>query len=180
MAGIFTRKAISTILNDENLTPEERTDQLFSLYGRALDDGYITKSAAQAATAAAVEEAKEQAAKEIKLPDVKESEEYKKLSSQFDAYKVRQEARFSDDFAAVKPKFFDAVYDNIDHSEGAKPISEQLLEIQKKYEEYFIPTPPSPEPAPRAPQFADKAEGTLPKGDGEGSFGRYWGYTQKG
>ena len=54
MAGIFTRKAIAAILGDENLTPEERTDQLFSLYGRALDDGYITKGAAQAAQDAAI------------------------------------------------------------------------------------------------------------------------------
>ena len=54
MAGIFTRKAIAAILSDENLTPEERTDQLFSLYGRSIDDGYITKSAAQAAQTAAL------------------------------------------------------------------------------------------------------------------------------
>ena len=79
MAGIFTRKAIAAILNDEALTPEERTDQLFSLYGRALDDGYVTKSAAQAATNAAVETAKAEAVKDFKLPDVKESPEYKDL-----------------------------------------------------------------------------------------------------
>ena len=57
MAGIFTRKTIASILNNEDLTPEERTDQIFSLYGRAVDDGYITKTAAQAATDAAVEKA---------------------------------------------------------------------------------------------------------------------------
>ena len=49
MAGIFTRKEISKILSDENLTPDERSDQIFSLYGRALDDGYVTKGAAEAA-----------------------------------------------------------------------------------------------------------------------------------
>ena len=64
MAGIFTRKELSKILSDENLTPEERADQIFSLYGRALDDGYITKGAAQAAQDAAVKTAQEAWAKE--------------------------------------------------------------------------------------------------------------------
>ena len=43
MAGIFTRKALSAILAEET-TPEEKVDALFSLYGRAIDDGYVTKS----------------------------------------------------------------------------------------------------------------------------------------
>lgn len=178
MAGIFTRKAIASILNDEALTPEERTDQLFSLYGRAIDDGYVTKNAAQAAQDAAVEAAKAQAVSNFKAPDVKESEEYKTLVSQFDAYKTKQEARLSVDFAGVKQKFFDAVYDRIDRSEGAKPISEQLTEIQKDYEEYFNPEEPKP-PQP-APQFGGKTSGSMPTGDGEGTFAKYWGYTQKG
>ena len=92
MAGIFTRKAIANILNDEALTPEERTDQLFSLYGRALDDGYITKSASQAALTEAVAQAKADALKDYKAPDPTESDQYKKLQSQFDAYKAKQEA----------------------------------------------------------------------------------------
>jgi hypothetical protein len=59
MAGIFTRKALADILNNGDLTPEERADQIFSLYGRALDDGYITKNAAQAAQDAAIKTAQE-------------------------------------------------------------------------------------------------------------------------
>lgn len=178
MAGIFTRKAIAAILNDEALTPEERTDQLFSLYGRAIDDGYVTKSAAQAATEAAIETAKAQAVRDFKAPDVKESEEYLSLMNQFDAYKTKQEARLSADFANVKQKFFDAVYDRIDRSEGAKPISEQLTEIQKNYEEYFNPT--EAKTAPPAPQFSEKTSGSMPTGDGEGTFAKYWGYNKKG
>ena len=58
MAGIFTRKSISEIMSNEALTPEERTDQVFSLYGKALDDGYLTKGAAAAAQASAIEQAK--------------------------------------------------------------------------------------------------------------------------
>lgn len=175
MAGIFTRKTIAAILNDEGLTPEERTDQIFSLYGRAVDDGYITKSAAQAATNAAIEEAKAQAVKEFKLPDVKDSPEYKDLQSRFDAYKTKQDARTSADFASVKPKFFDAVYDRIDRSDGAKPINEQLETLKKDYEEYFN----AAEQKPSAPQFGGQSEGSLPKGDGEGSFAKFWGYENK-
>lgn len=179
MAGIFTRKAITAILNDEALTPEERTDQLFSLYGRALDDGYITKSAAQAATDAAVNEAKAQAVKEFKLPDPKESDAYKALQGQFDAYKARQDARASADFANVKPKFFDSVYDRLDRADGAKPIKEQLAEIQKNYEEYFN-IQPQQKDEPRIPQFGAQAQGSMPTGEGEGSFAQFWGYKKKG
>lgn len=176
MAGIFTRKEIAKILNDENLTPEERTDQLFSLYGRALDDGYITKNAAQAATNAAVEAAKAEAVKEFKAPDVRESAEYKDLFGRFEAYKTKQEARLSADYAGVKPKFFDAVYDRIDRADGAKPVKEQLDAMRQEFEEYFTPT--APEPKPAQPQFGAQVQGTLPTGDGEGSFAKYWGYDK--
>ena len=58
MAGIFTRPALDKIMNNADLTPEQRTEQVFALYGRALDDGYVSKSAAEEAKAAAVEAAK--------------------------------------------------------------------------------------------------------------------------
>ena len=49
MGNIFTRKALSDIMTNEGLTPEQRTEQVMGLYGRALDDGYVSKSAAQTA-----------------------------------------------------------------------------------------------------------------------------------
>mgnify|MGYP007119939578 CR=1 FL=1 len=58
MASIFTRKAITQILADENLAPEERTERVFSLYGQALDEGFISKNQAQATLNAAIEQAK--------------------------------------------------------------------------------------------------------------------------
>jgi hypothetical protein len=70
MAGIFTRKALTDILNNGDLTPEERADSIFSLYGRALDDGYVTKGAAQAAQDAAIKTAQEAWAKEQKPVNV--------------------------------------------------------------------------------------------------------------
>lgn len=37
----MTRKAITAILANEGLTPEEKTEQIFSLHGQALDAGYV-------------------------------------------------------------------------------------------------------------------------------------------
>ena len=179
MAGIFTRKEIAKIMSDDNLTPEERTDAIFSLYGRAIDDGYVTRGAAQAAQDAAIKTAQEAWEKDHKPQEinVKDTDEYKALQADFDGYKTRQNARNSDDFKGVKPKFFDTVYDRIDHADGAKPVSEQLAELKKEFEEYFNPA----DPAPIKPQFGAKPEGTMPKGD-EGAvaaFQNAWGFPTK-
>jgi hypothetical protein len=180
MAGIFTRKEIAKILANDELTPEERTDQIFSLYGRALDDGYVTKGAAQAAQDAAVKTAQEAWEKEQKPVNVKESPEYKELMGEFDGYKTKQKARTSAEYAEVKPKFFDRVYELIDRADGAKPVSEQLAELRKEYEEYFT-AQATQEPTPNKPQFGAKPEGTMPKGE-EGAvaaFTNAWGFTPK-
>ena len=168
MAGIFTRKEIAKILNDENLTPEERTDSIFSLYGRALDDGYITRGAADAAQQAAIKTAQEAWEKEWNTNhpaiNVKESEEYKALQADFDGYKTRQTARSSEDFKEVKPKFFDRVYDLIDRADGAKSVTDQLADLRKDFEEYFIPEQ-TENPTQKLPQFGAKPEGGMPKGE---------------
>ena len=178
MAGIFTRKEISKILSDENLTPEERADQIFSLYGRALDDGYITKGAADAAQKAAIETAKEAWAKEQKPINVKETPEYIELQTQFEGFKTKQTARTSAEFAEVKPKFFDRVYDLIDRADGAKPVNEQLAALKKDFEEYFTT---AEDPNAKKPQFGAKPEGTMPKGE-EGAIAAFknaWGFNPK-
>jgi hypothetical protein len=179
MAGIFTRKALADILNNGDLTPEERADQIFSLYGRALDDGYITKNAAQAAQDAAIKTAQEAWQKDQKPVNVKEAPEYIELQNQFDGYRTKQTARTSAEYADVKPKFFDRVYDLIDRADGAKPVAEQLADLRKDYEEYFTAT--KADPAPNMPQFGAKPEGTMPKGE-EGAvaaFANAWGFTPK-
>ena len=177
MAGIFTRKEISKILGNEDLTPEERADQIFSLYGRALDDGYVTRNAADAAQAAAIESARKEWEQNAPKPNVLETEEYKKLQSEFDGYKAKQTALSSSDFAGVKAKFRDRVYDLLDRADGAKPVQEQLAELKKDYEEYFNPA----DPAPNKPQFGAKPEGSIPKGE-EGAvaaFQNAWGFNKK-
>lgn len=177
MANIFTRKAISSIMADENLTAEERTERVFSLYGQALDEGYLSKSAAQAAQNAAIEAAKAEALKGIQQPNIKESDEYKALQGQFDAYKTMQAARTSADFAEVKPKFFETVYGMIDTAEGAKPIKDQLSEIAGKYEEYF--TAAQPEAQPNKPSFGAPTQGGAPTGKTGPSFMDTWGFVPK-
>ena len=179
MAGIFTRPEIAKILNDENLTADERTDRIMSLRGRDLDESYVTKSAAKAAQDEAIAKAKEAWTKEQPKPNVLESEEYKKLLGEFEGYKTRQTARHSDDFKDVKPKFFDTVYDRIDHADGAKPVSEQLADMRKDFEEYFNPAQAA-DPAPNKPQFGAKPEGSMPKGN-EGAvaaFTNAWGFKK--
>ena len=65
MAGIMTRGALDKIIRNGELTEEQKTEQIFALYGRALDDGYISKTAAEEQKTAAVEAAKSG----IKIPD---------------------------------------------------------------------------------------------------------------
>ena len=177
MAGIFTRPELTKIINNADLTPEERVDQIFSLYGRAVDDGFVTRKASEAAVKAAVDTAKEAWAKEQPQINVKDTDEYKALQADFDGYKSRQSARTSEDFKGVKPKFFDRVYDLIDRADGAKPVTEQLAALKKDYEEYFT----AAEPTPNKPQFSAPPQGSMPKGE-EGAvaaFQNAWGFPTK-
>ena len=169
MANIFTRGEVGKILANEALSAEEKQERIFALYGRALDDGYVTKAQAAADKEAAVEAAR----KDFKAPDPTQSAEYKALNDEFSAYKTRQNARNSAEYAEVKPKFFDAVYDKLDHS---RPIAEQLTTMRKDFEEFFNP---KPEEKPETPQFGTQTKGEPPKGDKGNSFGDAWGYTNK-
>lgn len=178
MPGIFTRKTIAEIMSNESLTPEERTDQVFSLYGRAIDDGYLTKGAAAAAQAAAIEQAKTDWQNAQTKPDIKGSDEYKALEGEFAAYKAMQAARVSDDYKGIKPKFFETVYGMIDRKDGAKPVKDQLADIRTNYDEYFMA---DAAPEPKKPQFGAPTQGGMPKGD-EGAvaaFTNAWGFVPK-
>ena len=93
MPNIFTRNALSRIMEDENLTPQQRTEQVYSLYGRALEDGYIARGAAAQAQQAALENAKAEWEKGLTVPDPRESDAYKALAGEFDAYRAMQAAR---------------------------------------------------------------------------------------
>lgn len=148
MAGIFTRGALDKIMANADLTPEQRTEQVFALYGRALDDGYISKGAAEEAKNAAVEAAKAG----FKAPDPidpKTTPEYMEIVRERDMLR----AIGGDDFQAVKPKFREQVFGMLDRGEKAKPVAEQLTGIREKYEEYFTQKQ-EPEPPKNTPQYS--------------------------
>lgn len=152
MAGIFTRPALDKIMNNGDLTPEQRTEQVFSLYGRALDEGYISKRDAEDAKTAAVEAAKAG----IKVPDPvdpKTTPEYLEIVKERDMWKAFN----GDDFATVKPKFREQVFGMLDRGEKAKAIQEQLTGIKEKYEEYFLPASEPPKEQPKnTPQYSQQ------------------------
>lgn len=175
MAGIFTRNAIGRIMADDSLTPEQRTEQVYSLYGRALDEGYVSKSAAQAAQEAAVEQARDAWEKGLERPDVRKSEEYLALEQAFEDYRTMQQARTSEAFAAVKPKFFETVYGMLDRSEGARSVEAQLEDIRAGFEEYFVP-----EPEARRPTFGAPLMGGMPRGQSGAvrAFEDAWGFEK--
>ena len=173
MAGIFTRPELAKIINDEALDADERINRIMSLRGRDLDDGYVSKSAAKAAQDSAIEQAKSEWEKNIPKPNVKESDEYKTLQSEYAGYKAMQEARGSDDFKDVKGKFFETVYGMIDRKEGATPVSDQIAEIRKNYEEYFNPqTNGNGEQPKNLPQYSKQPghTGTNPESEEDKLF----------
>lgn len=172
MAGIFTRGELDKIIRNGELTDEQKTEQLFSLYGRALDDGYVSKRAAEEAKNAAVEAAK--AGFKVPEPvDPKTTQEYQDLLRERDMLRTIG----GDDFSTVKPKFREQVFGMLDRGEKAKPISEQLKGIQEKYEEYFnVKTEPQPKPT-----FGAPTQGSMPTGD-EGATAQFlkaWGLSPK-
>ena len=177
MSNIFTRKALNDIMGNEGLTPEQRTEQVFSLYGRALDDGYIAKGAAAQAQQTALDNAKAEWEKGVKVPDPRESDAYKQLQGEFDSYKAMQQARTSEDYKGVKGKFFETVYGMVDRKDGAKPVAEQLADIRKGYEEYFEPE----QRQQNKPTFGAPVEGSMPKGDqgAVAAFSQAWGFGPK-
>jgi hypothetical protein len=176
MSNIFTRKALNEIMANEGLTPEQRTEQVFGLYGRALDDGYIAKSAAQQAQQTALDNAKTEWEKSIKTPDPKESDDYKQLQGQFDAYRQMQTARSSKEYEGVKGKFFETVYGMVDRKDGAKPVEEQLKGIREQYEEYFEQPAQQQKPA-----FGAPVQGSMPTGEPGAvkGFADAWGFGPK-
>lgn len=147
MAGIMTRGALDKIIRNGELTEEQKTEQIFALYGRALDDGYISKTAAEEQKTAAVEAAKSG----IKIPDPvdpKTTPEYMDLLKERDMLL----AIGGEDFAQVKPKFREQVFNMIDRGEKAKGLADQLADIKTKYDEYFN-VEPQDQPK-NTPQFS--------------------------
>ena len=137
----------------------------------------MPKTAAQQAQQTALDNAKAEWEKGVKIPDPKESDDYKTLQNQFNDYKAMQQARTSEDYKGVKGKFFETVYGMVDRKDGAKPVAEQLADIRKGYEEYFEPE----QRQQQKPTFGAPVEGSMPKGETGAvkGFADAWGFVPK-
>ena len=173
MAGIFTRSALDKIMSNAELTPEQRTEQVFSLYGRALDEGYVSKGAAEEAKAQAVEAAKSG----FKVPepvDPKSTPEYMEIVKERDMLR----AIGGEEFQTVKPKFREQVFGMLQRGTDAKPIGEQLNGIREKYDEYFVS---EEQPTQPKPTFGSPDKGKMPTGE-QGDAAKIsdiWGFVPK-
>lgn len=121
----FTRKALAGLGLEK-----EQIEKVMALHGTSMS-GFIPKSQLQARIGAAVEHALQTAP----VPDIAESEEYKRLQSDFNAYRRRSESVEILRKAGVKEKFLEAVLALLDCE---KPVPGQLSAIRRQYEEYFI------------------------------------------
>ena len=164
MANIYTRNEVDKIIRNSELTDEQKTEQLFALHGRALDDGYVSKRAAEDAKNQAVEAAKAG----FKIPDPvdpKTTPEYMEIVKERDMLR----AIGGDDFSSVKPKFRETVFGMLDRSEKAAAVADQLTGIKEKYEEYFVPEQSKNDPAKPAnlPQYSQNPgrAGTNPESE---------------
>ena len=156
-------------LKDKGLT-DEQIEYILAESNRALAADYAPKTEIQAQIEKAVEDAK----KAVPAPNVKESEDYKKLEADFAAYKAKESARNSDDFKGVKAKFFDEVYGKVDTS---KPIPEQITKIKADFEEYFEPEQKQEQ---GKPSFGAPTSGSMPKGnEGNKTFAQLWGHEKE-
>ena len=168
MAGIFTRGALDKIIRNGELTEEQKIEQLFALYGRALDDGFISKTAAEEAKNAAIEAAKAG----IKVPDPvdpKTTPEYLDLLKERDMLR----AVGGDEFQKVKPKFRETVFGMLDRGEKAAAVADQLTGIKEKYEEYFMPDQePTKDQPKNTPQYSQQPghSGTNPTSEEDKLF----------
>lgn len=155
----FSRKFLM-----DNGVPEDKVDVIMAERNRTLTD-YVPKADVQAQIDAAL-----QAHKPAPI-DPTTTDAYKQLAQERDMLR----AIGGDDFQTVKPKFREQVYGMLKRDEGAPGISEQLAEIKKGFDEYFVPAPA--EPAQKM-QFGAPTQGSMPKGT-EGAteaFVKAWGY----
>lgn len=156
----FTRKFLA-----DHGVPADQIDAIMDERQRTLTD-YVPKNELQSQIDAAVEAAR----KEFAAPPVTESDEYKALRAQLDM----RIALDGEEYAGVKPKFREAVYNMIDRADGAKPIAEQMTGIREKYEEYFTPLE-----VERKPQFGAPVEGAMPTGNKGPRFSDSWDFVPK-
>ncbi len=157
-------------LKAQGLT-DEQIDFVMNEGNRSLAKNYTLTSDVQSQIDTAVQAAK------AEPMNIKDSDDYKALQGEFDAYRAMQAARQSDEFKDVKPKFFETVYGMVNRGDGAEPVDKQLEGIRKEYEEYFTPG----KQQNNKPTFGAPVEGSMPKGEqgAVSAFSSVWGFGPK-
>ncbi len=157
-------------LKAQGLT-DEQIDFVMNEGNRSLAKNYTLTSDVQSQIDTAVQAAK------AEPMNIKDSDDYKALQGEFDAYRAMQAARQSDEFKDVKPKFFETVYGMVNSGDGAEPVDKQLEGIRKEYEEYFTPG----QQQNNKPTFGAPVEGSMPKGEqgAVSAFSSAWGFGPK-
>lgn len=165
----FTRKALAGL----GLT-DEMVEKVMTLHGTSMAD-FIPRSELNAKISEAVAEAQ----KNAPAPNIKDSDDYKALQSEFETFKRKAEAAKELKKNGVKDKFTDNVFQLL---EADKPIEEQLATIREQYEEYFDGKPAAEAAPAPAPQFGADVKGKMPTGKAAPSFMDMWQYlpSQKG
>lgn len=146
---------------------DELADFILTEANRKLAADYIPVSEVQEKIDQAV-----QAAKDKGTFDPTATAEYKAVAEERDMLR----ALGGEEFSAVKPKFREAVYKQLDRSEGAASVADQLTGIREKYEEYFeTDTNPKTKPAETGPRFGAPVTGSMPDASKtENTFESVW------
>lgn len=150
----FTREAVGNIIANAELTEEQKREQIFTLYGSALDEGYVSRRQAEEMKNSAIEATKAG----FKVPDPvdpKTTKEYLDLQTERDMLRAIN----GEDFQSVKPKFREQVFGMIDRSEKAPAIADQLTGIREKYDEYFVPAETPKDDRKNTPQYSQNPAG---------------------
>jgi hypothetical protein len=147
--------------------PDEQLDAIMNEINTTISNrmtGYVPQTEVQAQIDAALK-----AVKQPEPVDPTKTPEYLKLADERDMLR----AIGGDDFAQVKPKFRETVYGMLDRGEKAKPIKDQMDEIQKGFEEYFTQAPETTKEQPRnTPQYSKQPghSGTNPTSEEDKLF----------
>ena len=157
----FTR----TFLTNHGV-PEDQVDAIMAERNRTLND-YVPKSDVQAQIDAAVQAALKDAPQAV---DPTTTDAYKVVAEERDMLR----ALGGDEFASVKPKFRESVYKQLDRSEGAPSVADQLNGIREKYEEYFETDTNQAKPAEQSPRFGAPVTGSMPSSAPKSTLENIW------
>ena len=146
--------------------PEDQVDAIMAERNRTLND-YVPQADVQAQIDAAVQAALKDAPQAV---DPTTTDAYKAVAEERDMLR----ALGGEEFASVKPKFRESVYKQLDRSEGAPSVADQLNGIREKYEEYFETDTNQAKPAEQAPRFGASVTGSMPASGPKSTLENIW------